>query len=282
MSADRLHFMGSFHDPEPEVELMDDDSSSNDSDDDMKSVNSEQDAVKDDDMNSRSNSFNGIHNDIINNNTELLHVNGKKVEDGEFDQTKPTTFQEELTSEDAERKRFQIELEFVQSLANPNYLNFLAQRGYFKNQTFLNYLKYLMYWKKPEYVTYIRYPQCLSLLELLQHEQFLKEILNAQCSKWIDEQLLLVWIHYFNKKRDWIRCTPDKIPDDIEKLFLKTENSIVKKTEKIMQESPELPNPDPNNPVTQPEKQSTELEETTDVLVDDSFAASQFLANEKF
>ena len=28
--------------------------------------------------------------------------------------------------------RFQVELEFVQSLANPNYLNFLAQRDYFK------------------------------------------------------------------------------------------------------------------------------------------------------
>ena len=28
--------------------------------------------------------------------------------------------------------RFQVELEFVQCLANPNYLNFLAQRGYFK------------------------------------------------------------------------------------------------------------------------------------------------------
>jgi hypothetical protein len=74
MSADRLHFMGSYHDPEP-VELMDDDSSSNDSDDDMKSATSEPDIMKDDDT-SQTNSFNGIHNDIVNNNTELLHVNG--------------------------------------------------------------------------------------------------------------------------------------------------------------------------------------------------------------
>ena len=28
--------------------------------------------------------------------------------------------------------RFQVELEFVQCLANPNYLNYLAQLGYFK------------------------------------------------------------------------------------------------------------------------------------------------------
>jgi len=160
--------------------------------------------------------------------------------------------------EDEERKRFQVELEFVQSLANPNYLNFLAQRGYFKSPTFINYLKYLMYWKKPEYVQYIRYPQCLSLLELLQHEHFLKEILNAQCSKWIDEQLLLVWIHYFNKKRDWLRVTPDTVPDSVEALFPK---SSMKSQDVTCLAS--------GSPVDQ-------------VVVEDSFAASQFLANEKF
>nr|CAD7205949.1 unnamed protein product [Timema douglasi] len=37
-------------------------------------------------------------------------------------------------TEDQQRLRFQVELEFVQCLANPNYLNFLAQRGYFKDQ----------------------------------------------------------------------------------------------------------------------------------------------------
>ncbi|VCW67194.1 unnamed protein product, partial [Gulo gulo] len=35
------------------------------------------------------------------------------------------------------RLRFQLELEFVQCLANPNYLNFLAQRGYFKDKAFV-------------------------------------------------------------------------------------------------------------------------------------------------
>ncbi|KAK4288013.1 hypothetical protein Pmani_030993 [Petrolisthes manimaculis] len=59
-------------------------------------------------------------------------------------------------SEDAQRLRFQIELEFVQCLANPNYLLFLAQRGYFKEQTFINYLKYLQYWKEPEYAKYLK------------------------------------------------------------------------------------------------------------------------------
>lgn len=172
---------------------------------------------------------------------------------------------EELSDEDTERKRFQIELEFVQSLANPNYLNFLAQRGYFKNQTFLNYLKYLMYWTKPEYVKYIIYPQCLSLLELLQHETFLKEILNAQCSKYIDEQLLLIWLHY-KKKRDWIRLEPNKIPDGIEKLFESTKSSIIKNTEEVLKKSPT----------------SLDAESTDIVSIEDAFAANEFLKNEKF
>ncbi|VDO66885.1 unnamed protein product, partial [Schistosoma margrebowiei] len=45
--------------------------------------------------------------------------------------------------------RFQIELEFVQCLANPNYLNFLAQQGWFEKPNFIKYLKYLLYWKDP-------------------------------------------------------------------------------------------------------------------------------------
>uniref|UniRef100_A0A3Q2QIG9 Mediator of RNA polymerase II transcription subunit 31 n=1 Tax=Fundulus heteroclitus TaxID=8078 RepID=A0A3Q2QIG9_FUNHE len=68
------------------------------------------------------------------------------------------------------RNRFQSELEFVQCLANPNYLNFLAQRGYLRDRPFINYLKYL------------------------------KELVNAQCAKFIDEQQLLHWQHYSRKR----------------------------------------------------------------------------------
>ena len=44
-------------------------------------------------------------------------------------------------------KKNQVEMEFVQSLANPNYLHFLAQRGFMKDPCFVNYLNYLTYWK---------------------------------------------------------------------------------------------------------------------------------------
>ena len=164
-----------------------------------------------------------------------------------------------LDQEENERKRFQVELEFVQSLANPNYLNFLAQRGYFKNPTFRNYLKYLMYWKEPEYCKYIIYPQCLSLLEMLQHEEFLKEIVNAQCSKYIDEQLLLLWLHY-KKRHDWIRIDPTKIPKNVEKLV---------KNESLASTLPPLSSL-PFHEVIQENEQ------------DDAFSVTRFMVNEKF
>merc|ERR1712029_570493 len=75
-------------------------------------------------------------------------------------------------SEDELKLRFQVEMEFVQSLGNPNYLHFLAQRGYLKDPCFVNYLKYLQYWQEPQYVKFLKYPVCLHFLQLLQHEAF--------------------------------------------------------------------------------------------------------------
>lgn len=112
-------------------------------------------------------------------------------------------------TEDQQKLRFQVELEFVQCLANPNYLNFLAQRGYFKDPAFVNYLKYLQYWKEPEYARYLKYPMCLYFLELLQHDHFRKEIVNAQCTKFIDEQQLLHWQHYTRKRMRLLQAQPD-------------------------------------------------------------------------
>ncbi|XP_064387088.1 mediator of RNA polymerase II transcription subunit 31-like [Halichondria panicea] len=99
-----------------------------------------------------------------------------------------------------EKYRFEVELEFVQCLANPSYLNFLAQRGFFKEKEFTNYLEYLQYWKQQEYTQYLKYPQCLHFLDLLQSEQFRHEIANAQCSKFVEEQQLLHWHHYTKKR----------------------------------------------------------------------------------
>ncbi|KAG9120980.1 suppressor of hpr1 [Ceratobasidium sp. 392] len=76
------------------------------------------------------------------------------------------------------RARFELELEFVQALANPFYLENLASEGLLDDPTFINYLGYLQYWREREYARFIVYPHCLHYLELLQHEQFRKELKN--------------------------------------------------------------------------------------------------------
>ncbi|XP_064612935.1 mediator of RNA polymerase II transcription subunit 31-like [Liolophura sinensis] len=109
-----------------------------------------------------------------------------------------------------QRLRFEIELEFVQCLANPNYLTFLAQRGYFKDQCFINYLKYLLYWKDPRYSRFLKYPQSLHFLDLLQYEHFRKELVNAQCAKFIDDQQLLHWQHYQRKRMSLLQAQAEQ------------------------------------------------------------------------
>ncbi|KAG9292081.1 hypothetical protein G9A89_017981 [Geosiphon pyriformis] len=84
---------------------------------------------------------------------------------------------------DPERERFLIELEFVQSFANPFYITYLAQKGFLDNPAFVNYLKYLQYWKRPEYAKFIIYPHSLFFLDLLQNQLFrdkMKDELNAE------------------------------------------------------------------------------------------------------
>ncbi|KAH7336215.1 SOH1-domain-containing protein [Rhexocercosporidium sp. MPI-PUGE-AT-0058] len=75
--------------------------------------------------------------------------------------------------------RFEIELEFVQSLASPLYLNHLASQKYLENPSFIAYLSYLQYWQHPPYTKFLNYPgPTLKNLELLQQERFRTDILS--------------------------------------------------------------------------------------------------------
>lgn len=53
------------------------------------------------------------------------------------------------------RYRFELELEFVQSLANPHYLQALAQENIMDDPSFILYLEYLKYWSEPEYAKFV-------------------------------------------------------------------------------------------------------------------------------
>lgn len=76
--------------------------------------------------------------------------------------------------------RWEIELEFVQSLSNIQYVYYLAQEGYLTQPNFRNYLAYLQYWNQPQYSKFLVYPNCLHVLTLLQHDLFAKDIQNPE------------------------------------------------------------------------------------------------------
>lgn len=87
--------------------------------------------------------------------------------------------------------RFELELEFVQLLAVPQYLHHLATSlsttsadtptKLFEDPAFLAYLDYLQYWKRPEYAKFLSYPEpTLRHLELLQKEKFRKDMSNVE------------------------------------------------------------------------------------------------------
>lgn len=78
--------------------------------------------------------------------------------------------------DEADRKRFVLELEFVQCLSNPDYLQCkyktisrclilkniyntiflgLEKEGYYKDPSFIRYLRYLLYWCNPPYSSYL-------------------------------------------------------------------------------------------------------------------------------
>mmetsp|Transcript_13775 Transcript_13775/g.38991 ORF Transcript_13775/g.38991 Transcript_13775/m.38991 type:complete len:175 (-) Transcript_13775:121-645(-) len=96
----------------------------------------------------------------------------------------------------SERERFLLELEFVQGLANPHYLNWLAQNKYLSEPAFIAYLEYLKYWKDPPYRNFLVYPQSLLFLELLQSENFRTAVANPSVREMIHRQQLYFWKHF--------------------------------------------------------------------------------------
>lgn len=89
--------------------------------------------------------------------------------------------------------RWEIELEFVQSLSNIPYVNYLAQNNYLNDESFVNYLKYLQYWAEPQYAKFLVYPNCLHILKLLQDESFRKNIINQEFMNTLMNDMVKRW-----------------------------------------------------------------------------------------
>ncbi|KAF9958633.1 hypothetical protein BGZ65_001292 [Modicella reniformis] len=111
----------------------------------------------------------------------------------------PSTFHTE--DEYEQLKRFQIELEFVQCLANPWYLHHIAQQQHFNQDTFVRYLDYLQYFRKPEYAKYIIYPHCLHFLTLLQHKSFRDHLAKQDTATFVHERQYYHWQYLRNQDK---------------------------------------------------------------------------------
>ncbi|GAA0140412.1 general transcription factor [Lithospermum erythrorhizon] len=106
------------------------------------------------------------------------------------------------------RQRFLLELEFIQCLANPTYIHYLAQNRYFEDEAFIGYLKYLQYWQRPEYLKFIMYPHCLFFLELLQNPTFRNAMAYPASKEVAHRQQFYFWKNYRNNRLKHILPRP--------------------------------------------------------------------------
>uniref|UniRef100_A0A7N0RG16 Mediator of RNA polymerase II transcription subunit 31 n=1 Tax=Kalanchoe fedtschenkoi TaxID=63787 RepID=A0A7N0RG16_KALFE len=110
------------------------------------------------------------------------------------------------------RQRFLLELEFVQCLANPTYIHYLAQNRFFEDEAFIGYLKYLQYWHRPEYVKFIIYPHCLFFLDMLQNANFRNAMMHPANKELAHRQQFYFWKNYRNNRLKHIIPRPPPDP----------------------------------------------------------------------
>ncbi|XXG78009.1 hypothetical protein AAC387_Pa08g2041 [Persea americana] len=111
------------------------------------------------------------------------------------------------------RQRFLLELEFVQCLANPTYIHYLAQNRYFEDEAFIGYLEYLQYWRRPEYMKFIMYPHSLYFLELLQNANFRNAMAHPASKELAHRQQFYFWKNYRNNRLKHI--LPRPLPEPV-------------------------------------------------------------------
>eukprot|EP00123_Amoebidium_parasiticum_P003458 comp14764_c1_seq1/m.11177 comp14764_c1_seq1/g.11177 ORF comp14764_c1_seq1/g.11177 comp14764_c1_seq1/m.11177 type:complete len:161 (-) comp14764_c1_seq1:338-820(-) len=110
-----------------------------------------------------------------------------------------------------DKLRFEVELEFVQMLASPNYLGYLAQHRMFEKPEFVNYIKYLQYWKQPQYARFLKWPQCLYFLDQLQKPHFQKAMMEARHKDTVLAQQHFHWRFYYNARLEAGRAEDEEL-----------------------------------------------------------------------
>lgn len=90
-------------------------------------------------------------------------------------------------------RRFLEELEFLQCLANPDYLQWLASNHYFEDPAFVAFLQYLQYWRSPPYIQHVVFPQSLRVLEMLQNPAIRCRLHRIDTRALLQGQMLWTW-----------------------------------------------------------------------------------------
>jgi mediator of RNA polymerase II transcription subunit 31 len=117
-----------------------------------------------------------------------------------------TTKEAQVPVVDLPSNRFALELEFVQSLASPAYLHFLANNtnmdgvSLLLDTKFKTFLKYLQQtWTRPDYSRYIVYPHALYFLDLLiQNDVFCRELAQVPFRNFCHQQQYYAWQNRFS------------------------------------------------------------------------------------
>ena len=126
------------------------------------------------------------------------------LDEEQMDEEKKVEPENPQTTEedDPEKNRFIRELEFIQCLANPRYINWLASRNYFGDPAFINYLHYLQYWERPEYAKYLKYPQAIHFLRLLLSPAFRTYISDFKNLENVESEQFKYWQFYRRNRVD--------------------------------------------------------------------------------
>ena len=118
---------------------------------------------------------------------------------------KSTDVLAEKTDVELPDNRFALELEFVQSLASPAYLHFLASSVSTEGQSLLldpkfkEFLSYLQRtWSQPEYSRFITYPHSLYFLDLLiNNPSVCRELAQVSFRNFCHQQQYFAWQNRF-------------------------------------------------------------------------------------
>ncbi|KAG0148274.1 hypothetical protein CROQUDRAFT_655199 [Cronartium quercuum f. sp. fusiforme G11] len=114
-------------------------------------------------------------------------------------------------AKDANQVRFEEDLEFVQSLANPHFVQELTLKGILASEPMINYLNYLKYFHEPRYAIFIRYPNCLLILDLLTKSEKFRTMMESQeSSQFLSDKFIQNWITLSGRLNKPSQATTDQ------------------------------------------------------------------------